>query len=344
MALAALTALVVVFIIGLGLLALGSNARLSGKRAMRLSGAQAVAMAGVEYGYWQRFYNGQLPPYSQTRAFGAGKFTVTVTDNSANTYGTIQVVSTGTQSGDSVALTRVLMVQKTCFDYTLCSGSDLNSPQTITTGSGGANGDIEADGNISLMRPGTVINGDAIASDDINIRNITGTEVPNSDVVTFPAISTAHYQSIATQTYNGSQTFNGFTFPSPSNGAYPVFIVNGNATINTGTVSGVGTVVVTGNITFTGNLTYLSSTDKIAILGEGNIFNAAPNWTALNIVGFYYIHNSRGTATLQQFNNAPMTITGGMAADDFNINGPLISIHDPAMNGTLGSNLRLPGY
>ena len=111
-------------IIGLGLLTLGGNARLGGKHAMRLNGAQAMAAAGIEYGYWQRVYNGQPLPYIGSRALGSGRFSVTVTDNGASLAGTLQVVSTGTQSGDSVKLTRILPVKKTVFDYALCSGSE----------------------------------------------------------------------------------------------------------------------------------------------------------------------------------------------------------------------------
>ena len=344
-ALAALAALVVVFIIGLGLLTLGGNARLSGKRAMRLNGAQAAAAAGIEYGYWQRVYNAQPLPYTGARALGTGSFTVTVTDNSANIAGTIQVVSTGTQSGDSAKLTRILPLKKTLFDYALYSGSDLSTTQTVTTGAGGANGDVGANGNVSLNGGGTVVNGNANATGSIKIKSITGTQTPNGAAVTFPAINMAYYSGIAVQTYNGDQTFSGgFTFPPPSNGLYPVVVVNGNMTVGAGTVSGIGTVVVTGNITFTGNLSYLYSNDKVAILDGGSLINAAPAGTPLSIVGFYYSHNSSGTATVQQPNTAPMTINGSLAADTYNITGPLTSTHDPAMTGTLGTKMRLPGY
>lgn len=107
-ALIALTALVIVFVIGLGLLTLGSNARLSGKRAMRLGGAQALASSGVEYGYWQRVQNAQPLPYTGSRSLGSGSFAVAVTDNSATIAGTVKIVSTGTQNGNSVKLTRIL--------------------------------------------------------------------------------------------------------------------------------------------------------------------------------------------------------------------------------------------
>jgi len=344
-ALAALAALVVVLIIGLGLLTLGGSARLSGKRAMRLNGAQAAAAAGIEYGYWQRAYNAQPLPYTGARTIGSGRFSVTVTDNSSNIAGTIQVTSTGTQGGDSVKLTRILAVKKTPFDYALYGGSDLNTTQTVTTGAGGANGAVGANGNVSLNGSGTVVNGDASATGSIKIKSMTGTKTPNGAAVTFPAINMAYYQSIAVQTYNGNQTFNsGFTFPPPSNGLYPVVVINGNVTIGSGKVSGIGTVVVTGNITFTGNLSYLYANDKVAFLDGGSLINAALAGTPLSIVGFYYSHNSNGIAAVQQPNTATMTITGSLAADTCSITGPLVSSHDPAMNGTLGTEMRLPGY
>lgn len=344
-ALAALTALVIVLIIGLGLLTLGGNARLGGRHAMHLSGAQALAAAGVEYGCWQILYNGQTLPYSGSRTLGAGRFSVTVTDNNANVAGTVQVVSTGTQSGDSVKVTRVLPNGKTVFDFALYSGKDLNMPQTVTTGSGGANGNVGANGNISMNKNGTVVNGNATATGNINIKSVTGTKTPNGPAVTFPAIDFTHYQSIAVQTYTGNQAFSGsLTLPPPSNGVYPVIVVKGNLTMNAVTITGIGTVVVTGNLTFTGNVSYLYSTDKVAILLGGNLIDGAPVGTALSIVGFYYVHSSSSNAQVQANNPGGMTLTGSMAADNYNVNGPLVSTHDPAMNGTLGYQMQLPGY
>lgn len=346
MALIALVALVVVFIIGLGLLTLGSNARLSGKRAMRLNGAQAMAAAGVEYGDWQRFYNGQPLPFTSSRSLGNGKFIVTVTDNNANAAGTMQIVSTGTQSGDSVKLTRILPVKKTVFDYALCSGSTLSTGQKVITGSSGSNGDVGANGSIYLTGSGTVVNGNATATTgSINIKSITGTKTPNSAAIAFPAISPSSYQNVVA-TYGDGQTFSGtFALPPPSNGLYPVVIINGSATINAVTVSGVGTVVVNGNMTFTGGLSCPNSGDKIAILCTGNIINAASIGTAIEIDGFYYAHNSSGgTAAFQQSNTGTLTIKGGLAADSYTVNGPLVSIHDPWMNATHASQMQLPGY
>ncbi len=151
-ALVALTALVIVFVIGLGLLTLGSNARLSGKRAMRLGGAQAMALSGVEYGYWQRVQNAQPLPYTGSRSLGTGSFAVAVTDNSASLAGTVKIVSTGTQNGNSVKLTRILSAS-TPYTGTPYTGTPISLPVTIQAedydkgGEGVAYHDMDATNN-----------------------------------------------------------------------------------------------------------------------------------------------------------------------------------------------------
>lgn len=348
MALIALVALVVVFIIGLGLLTLGSNARLSGKRAMRLNGAQAMTSAGIEYGDWQAIFNNQPLPYTGSRSLGNGNFTVVVTDNSANLAGTLKIVSTGTQSGNSASLTRILPTKKTVFDYALCSGSDLNIGQTVTTGSGSADGDVGANGSISLTKSGTVVNGTATATgSSISIKSITGKQMPLSASSLFLAAS----QSYVTTTYTGPVTFTGsYTFPAPAAGVYPVMLVNGNLTINNATISGMGTVIVTGTLTFAGNMNYSllvplgTPYNKIAVIAAGGIIVSAS--TACSIVGYYYSHNSTNTAYFQQGDSVGLTVTsGGIASDTFtSASGPLSITHDSAMNATLGKQLHLPGY
>jgi hypothetical protein len=336
-ALAAIVALVIVCIIGLALLALGNNARLSGKRAMRLNGAQALATAGIEYGYWQYVYNGVTLPYTYTRTLGNGQFTATVTDNSANIAGTIQVVSTGTQSRDSVSLTRILAIPKKVFDYALCSNSNVSISQKVTTGASSANGDVRVNGNLSFSNLTSVINGNATATGSVYCLATTGTTTANGVALTFPAFTGSYYQGIASYSVSGNQVFSGsYTLPAASGGYYSVVYINGNLTIGTGTVTGTGTVLVTGNITFTGNFSYLYSTD--------HIIDGASAGTSITDVGYYYAHNSGGTGTFTQANTGTMTISGGIIADSFSVTGPVVLKHDPAMNAGLGSKMRLPGY
>ncbi len=346
-ALVALTALVVVFIIGLGLLTLGGNARLSGKRAMRLNGAQAIASAGIEYGDWQAIFNNQPLPYTNTRSLGKGQFTVSVTDNSASIAGTMKIVSTGIQSGDSVKMTRILPGKKTVFDYALCSGSALSIAQAVTTGSLSANGDIGANGSILLTKNGTVVNGNATATgSSISIKSITGKQTPQSASSTFLTADQSSGTTIANPgTFTGT-----YTFPPPVGGIYPVIIINGNLNITGATIGGVGTLIVNGTLTIAGNVAYAPVVpaglpyNKVAVVATAGIIvsSSAP----CSIVGFYYCHNSLSSASFQQTDSLGLTVTsGGIAADSFtNFSGPLSATHDSAMNATLGRQLHLPGY
>lgn len=337
-ALAAIVALVVVFIIGLGLLTLGGNARLSGKRAMRLSGAQAMASSGVEYGYWQVMFNNQTLPYTTSRSLGSGSFSVTVTDNSASLAGTMKIVSTGAQSGDRVKTTKVMKWgQKTIYDYALCSNTTFSPSQAVVTGASGANGDTRANGSISLPAS-SVINGDVLATGTITGGSVTGATTRVGAPLTFPALDLAHYQSIANRTYNSSQMWNGFTFLASNEVVY----VNGDIVLNGGSISGTGTLVASGSILIQGNLSYLfPATDKAAMLSAGGLSATA---SGVSVVGFYYIHNSSSNATVTVTASKFKIASGSLAADQFILQGagPHTFIHDPAMNSSLAQQLHLP--
>lgn len=336
MALAALTALVVVLIIGLGLLTLGSNARLSGQRMMRVSGARVMADSGIEYGYWQYKDNHQLLPYTQSRNLGKGQFTVSVTDNNANIAGTVKVVSTGTQNGDSIKATRVLLKSKTIYDYAVYSGTNLSSTKTSATGASGANGDIGANGNISLTA--TTVNGYADATGTISVQSITGAKTPGNVAMTFPTFS-ATSQGTPDRTFTGNTSLGAsFAFLK----ANELVVINGNATFPGTVVSGTGTIIVIGTVTLNGDISYAFSTDKMAVLSTGSLIDAATGNRALSAVGFYYAHNSSGTATLQHGNAGMLTVTGSLAADSFSLFGGLTVTHDSSMNPTLASQMHLP--
>ncbi len=338
MALAALTALVIVFIISIALLTLGGNARLSGKRSVRLSAARSLAIAGIEYGYWQYAFNNQPLPYTGSRSLGSGAFTVTVTDNSASVPGTIKLVSAGSQNGDSVKLTKVIKWgQKTMYDYALCSNATLSPSQVVVTGASGANGDTRVNGNISLP-VSSVINGDAMATGTILGGIVTGATTPSSAPLTFPPIDLTYYQTIANRTFSSSQVWSGFTFLTVNEVVY----VQGSITLQAGRISGTGTLVASGSVTIQGNLSYSNATtDKLAVLSTGGLTVSASNVSA---VGFYYIHNSSSNATATISVTKFKAAGGSLAADQFNLSGPgpHTFIHDPAMNPSLAQQLHLP--
>lgn len=339
----ALVALVVVFILAIGLLTLGGNVRLSGKRQMRRQGAQILADAGIEYAYWKvKFTNAPVPAtFSDT--FRSGTVTVTATDNGNSLAGSMKLVSVGTESGESRTVTRVLP-GKTVFGYALCSNTNLNTGTsviaTITTGSGGAAGDIRSNGSISMGQ--ATINGGATAVGTIGgFQSITGASTPSAPAVPFPAVDLNYYAGIANRTFSTNQTWSGFTFQSP----YEVVYVNGDITLSAGTISGTGTLVATGKIHFNGSLTYQFSTDKLAgIAANGMDVNS----TGISVVGFYYTHNSGNNA--KAIINRQFSVTQGViAADAMDFGGgngeyPHTFVRDSAMNPILGKQLHLPGY
>ena len=267
-ALVAIVTMIVVFILALGLLTLGGNMRLAGKRQMRHRGAQTMAAAGAEYGYWATDLNNGALPATYTHTLPSGSFTVTVSENGASVPGTIQVVSQGTQGGETDKVTRV-MLGKTVFDYTLCSNTDLSDPEFLTTGSGGAGGDIRSNGKITMAK--TTVNGNVTAGGQVkNVLSVTGTTTAGAPTLPFPAIDTTYYAGIANRTFAGNQTWAGFTFNSP----YEVVYVSGDITLTAGTVSGTGTLVATGKIHFNGSFSYQFSTDKIAGIAANGIDNS----------------------------------------------------------------------
>ncbi len=107
MALSAVVALVVLLIIVLGLATLALTTFRSGSHSARVRALQSLAESGIQYGYWQYRYNSAALPYSNTRPFGTGSFSVNVTDNSANINATILVTSTATINNETWKSQRV---------------------------------------------------------------------------------------------------------------------------------------------------------------------------------------------------------------------------------------------
>lgn len=336
-ALCAVAALVVVFIIAIGLLTLGSSARLSGKRSVRLNAAKAMASAGIEYGYWQYAFNNQPLPYQSSRTLGQGSFTVSVSDNSAAIPGTIKIVSAGSQNGDQAALTRVFAMPLGVFAFAICSNSAISAPATvkINTGNPNGNGSVWANGSLTFLRGDCVINGDALATGAISVPQASGSRYPNSVPLQFPAINLSYYQSIANRTFSGNQNFSGFTFLSPDEVVY----VNGNVTLSPGSITGTGTLVASGSVTLAGNTKYLFSTDEMAVLTPVGLSASVDS----TVVGIYYAHNSAGTAAA----NFPKKINvtdGSLAADSFTFNPATQVVSDSTLNPASAKQLHLPGF
>ncbi len=343
-ALSAIAALAILLVVVLGMMAIGNATFLSGKRQLRLRGARAMAEAGIEYGYWQYAYNKATLPYTGSRSLGRGSFRVTVTDNSASIPSTIQIVSTGTLNGETAARTEVLPSSstRTPFDYALCSNTSISGPDMVT-GAGGTNGDIRANGDISLTSSTitSTVNGDAYAGGTLSIPVVTGAKFPGAASLSYPAIDLAYYQSIANRRFNSSQTFSGFLFLRPNEVVY----VNGDITLNSGYIVGTGTLVAANQIVLNGDLAYAFSTDKFAGLAANGITVSAAQ---ISVVGFYYAHNSSNTANASLKGKFQLA-QGALAADTVTVSAkpkdkPYSLVHDPAMSSALGRQLHLPGY
>ncbi len=340
---AAIVALAVLLVIAAAMLALGAGAQLSGKRLARQRTLDALADAGIEYGYWERAYQAvPLLPFTVSRSFGPGSFTMTISDNGASSPKTIRIVSTGRMGNDSRTVARVFTdprAYSSMFDYALFSFATLSDGnRSITTGGSSGNGDIRSNNSISMAK--STVNGNATAVGSIGkFQKITGKSWSGAPAIATPTIDASfvgpYYQN-ANRRLWGDQNWFGFTFLVPNE----IVWVFGNVTMNAGAIVGSGTIVCVGQYKAAGDLTYLDPANKLAVLAAGSFANT----TSCNIVGFYYADNPQNTAVASISRN--LTINPGcLAADSFTFKqGPHRFIHDSDMNPTLGAQLHLPGF
>jgi hypothetical protein len=104
----AIVTMLVVTIIVLALMAAGNATFQEGRRQPRVTGMQAIADGGAQYGYWKYVYGGVALPYVEdNHQLGPGTFSITVTNNTATILNTIKVVSTAKLYSDTYAVTKV---------------------------------------------------------------------------------------------------------------------------------------------------------------------------------------------------------------------------------------------
>ena len=108
LALSAILALVLLMVVVLGMATLSMAVLRSGSHTARVRSLQNLAESGIQYGYWQYAYNYAPLPYSTTRSFGPGQFSVAVTDNSANLSGTVLIVSAARLNADALTAQRIV--------------------------------------------------------------------------------------------------------------------------------------------------------------------------------------------------------------------------------------------
>ncbi len=108
-ALAAIGTLAIVLVMAVGVMALAGNSLQASRNHSRTAALNALAEAGIQYGYWQTAWQGASMPFTENNhALGPGSFSVTVTDNSALLSSTVKIVSTATIGSASVTMTKVM--------------------------------------------------------------------------------------------------------------------------------------------------------------------------------------------------------------------------------------------
>src|SRR5204862_7489419 len=173
---------------------------------------------------------------------GSNSATLTTTDDSATIPKTLRMSSSTVVNGKTfsgIGISGQRIIPKPNY-YALFVNNDLDtSSYTLVTGNSGANGDVCANGNISLS-DGSTINGDLEGSGSIHANGtVVGNKWTTAPVVPFPTPVRANYSGAAVVTLTGNQTLAGYTFLS----AYRLVYINGNLTI-LGAISGTGTIYV----------------------------------------------------------------------------------------------------
>lgn len=275
---------------------------------------------------------------SHSEAVGSLNPSTTPSDYSATIWQTLKFDNDTAVGGKTFRNSIVLGNRKPAKPsfYALFSDGDIQVSDTLTTGSGGVNGDICTNGDLRLDAVTNTINGDAEANTMTlaDPTDVVGNSWPGAPAITFPTFVRANYTAAANTTLAGNQTLNNYVFISP----YRLVVITGNLTIS-GIIAGTGVFYVTGNVTINNDMFYLDASSRMAIISEGDV-----TWknNANTAVGYFY--------TAGQFrtngSGARALTRGGIACNTCNIGCDVTIIHDPRVwtSATEGANLKLPGF
>lgn len=277
-------------------------------------------------------------PSTTTITVNGNSYSCTLTDGSATVANSIRVVATMSIGGYSYTKTGYIsLVGNSPFSYAIAVNSDFSTVQAVIAGSGGANGSIFANGNISLLSLLTVVNGNADATGASNATLVTGSKRGGMRAIQFPSVQDSDYAAIATTTLSGDQTLTNYTFPAVAAGQpYPVVYVNGSLTFK-GTITGIGTFYVKDGFNVNGAMSYADANSRLAVVARGNL-----SWTGFNVVGYMYAGGNMSTSGLLGNN-----VSGSMAAaGNVVFNRTTKVVLDPTVrdNPMEGWRLHLPVY
>lgn len=279
-------------------------------------------------------------PATRTTTVNGVSCAMTISDNSANIPHTMSMAVTATYKGKSLTDTKILGMRKapSPFYYALFVNAGLTSSAAVTTGSSGSNGDIYANGAISLTGTGNTVNGDleSTSTQSIGTTSVTGNQYPSTTAITFPTVSSANYSTVANQTMSKG-SLAGATF-STTTGAYYLIYCSQTSGVNvSGTFTGKGTVFVNGPVTISGPITLGNSSSRVAIIANGSItFSSSGPHSA-----YFY-----GTSCTLPTGGITITKGALVISSLSTTNQPITITNDNSvwLSSTEGTNHRLPGY
>ena len=261
--------------------------------------------------------------YTDAFSLTQGDVTYTVTAPYAGIADSCLIVSDATTWTGKQARVRVVAAYQSDTSRVFEGAIFCDSPLTLN-GSGGIYPDAEGKGGDIYANGDIVFNGtsyDMTADGSIYTTGTTNwvpDEVPATHVhedvapLVMPVIDTDYYESIATTTLNGNQTFN----DSNMVGLSGVIFVKGNVSIS-GSYTGQGVIVATGTIRVTGNVTTANpDTDTLALLSPKSV-RIAGNTTIHGLVYSHSVVDDSAETTI----GGNTTIYGAIVSDVVRTNG-----------------------
>lgn len=277
--------------------------------------AMAIAEAGTDYGAGNLAGNSSYTGTSAPVTYGEGTFSVTVATNS----GHATITSTGALPNGTTAR---IVVKADVTPGTLNAAIISNGKVTLSGGAGTvsnpANSHIAhvyANGNVGN---GGTIDGKGWTHGSISGITCADTSYPNgrsgAPLITFPSSSdlTSWKNNLITQAQAGG-TISGFTTSGTKTITSPCY-VNGNITVNGGTlnVTGTGVVYVNGSVTISSSTAVMCNSAIFAASGAITLSGSAQYHTAVGTVNSELVSFSTLVGSPQ--NNNAIVLSGGSEA------------------------------
>lgn len=276
-------------------------------------------------------------PANRSYVVGGLLNSLTVTDNSSNIRRTLAFSGTVPIRGTTYSESRIMgqRLVASPFYYALFVDGTFSLNNTLTTGSGGANGDVYVKGASSLLGLGNTVNGEFETTSTLTLGtlSITGTAFEGVPALTFPTVNTTDYSTASGVTTIGS-SLNGYTFNSGVTGTQLLYAPSD--LFIRGTFRNKGTIFVNGDVTVSNAMSYFDSNSRLTVIALGSI-----TFSNSTVVGYWY-----GDTCWVQASGVNIS-RGGLAVRSFgSLLGSITVINDPAVwnDPSEGPKMYLPGF